>query len=261
MRKYLPILLLSLLLGSCYKYITIDNNIHYIMQGIGNITIDQNDSVRMYVTCELQSGDPTNEYVAMKVSGVPDNVAINTDSITFRPNYSIPLAFYAHNPKPGVYPITVTTTSSTVGTKQYTFNLTVTSLTDCTAEFSAIPEYAPAGSQHHVQVAGGTGPYYAYISRIGCDTLRIDVVIDSTIPALGGAEPYEWAKFQAVVNCSANTITIYPQSASEFSPVNNAMIRGAGTYVPVTDTSATATLYDTVYVGSQIVSTDVITIY
>jgi len=231
MQKYLPILLLSLLLGSCFKYITIDNSIHYVMGGIGNITIDQNDSAQLYVTCELQSGDPTNEYVTLNVSGVPANVAINTDSITFRPNYSIRLAFYAHNPKPGVYPITVTTTSPTAGTKQYTFNLTVTSLTDCTAQFSAIPEYAPTGSQHQVQVAGGTGPYYAYISRMGCDTLRIDVVIDSTVTG-AGTIPYEWAKFQAVIHCAANTITIYPQSASEFSTVNNAMIRGAGTLCP-----------------------------
>ncbi len=261
-KRYLPILLLLLLLASCFKYIKVDNSIKYTVLGFRDVTIDQNDSGILYVSVELLSGDPTNEYITFKVSGIPDSVLVNNDSLTFRPNYGFPLVFHAHAPKPGVYPVTVTMSAPTIGTKIYTFNLTVTSFTDCTNQFSQSQTTSSLDSRHEVQMPGTYGSnLYAYVQRTACDTLHIQVMKDSMEP---GSEPdgvqIMVAEFSAFVNCSANSLSVFPQSAKWLQQPNE-LIRGSGTYVPLTTTTATITINDTVYSGSQISTTNTIIIY
>ncbi len=261
MKRYLPVLFLSLLLASCFKYIKIDNSLKYTVSGFHDVTIDQNDSCLFYLGVQLSSGDPTNEYITFSVSGLPDSVSVNHDTITFRPNYGFALVFYAHGPKPGVYPVTLKMVSPSMGTKMYTFNLTVTSLFDCTPQFSH-SQVSSYDGRYDVQISGGyTSNVYGYVSRIGCDTLHIKVIRDSMEP---GSEPlgmpYTVAEFSATVNCSANLLNIFRQSANGFQQTNET-ISGTGTFVPVSATSATTTINDTIYSGSQVVGTNTFTIY
>ena len=72
--------------------------------------------------------------------------------------------------------------------------------------------------------------------------------------------PYPVATFQAFVNCYTNTLTIYPQLAT-WIQITNQSLRGYGTFLPVTGSSATITISDTVYSGSQVNSTNTFIIY
>jgi|GEM_PF-5631562 len=256
-KKILPILFICSFLTSCFKFINIDNNISYNVEFVHDISIDQNDSTPLDIYIHLLAGDPTNEYITMTISGVPDNVGINCDSLTFRPNYTLSLMFSGHFPKPGKYPITIKMVSPTYGTKFYTLNLTVTSFTDCTSQFKLQYNY-----KHPVYLQGYySSNSYAYISRSACDTLYIQVIKDSTEPGTSFVDPYVIAIFGASINCSAKTINIYPQKADWIQSANEA-IKGSGTFVPVTDSTAIINFTDTIFsAGSQINSINTITIY
>jgi len=260
-KRYLPILLLPLLVASCFKYVGVDNTLNYTISGFHDVTIDQNDSGYFYVSAQLLSGNPANEYITFTVSGLPDGVSVNQDSITFRPNYSFALVFYGHAPQPGVYPITVKTVSPTMGVKVYTFNLTVTSLFDCTGQFSRSHVPSLYGS-FQVEMSGGYGnDVYGYIHRTGPDTINIQIMKDSMEP---GSEPdgvpLVVADFSAIVNCSANTLSILPQTDNGFHQPGE-MIRGRGTFVTQSDSTATTTITDTIYIGSETITANTITIY
>jgi hypothetical protein len=259
--RFTPILFLLLLLASCFKYIKVDNSIKYTVDGFHDVTIDQNDSGLLNINIELLSGDPTNEYTTFKITGIPDSVAVNYDSLTFRPNYWFPLVFYAHAPRPGVYPITATTTSPTMGTKVYTFNLIVTSLFDCTRQFTR-SQATYIDNHHEAQMSDHYGSRtLAYVKRTGCDSIHIQVVIDSMEP---GSEPdgvrYVIAEYSAFVNCTANTLLIFPQNAQWIQPAGE-MVKGGGTFVPLTDSTATITIADTVFSGSQVYGTRTLIIH
>ncbi len=256
--RYIPILILSVLLASCFKYIKVDNSLKYTVTGFHNITIDQNDSGVLYVSVNLLSGDPTNEYITTTVTGVPANVIINQDSLVFRPNYGFVLIFHGNYPAPGVYPISVVMSSPTIGTKTYTFNLTVTSLVDCSGQITGITQGANP-TQYHADTSSSS--YYRFnagITRLGCDTVSFYIHYDSIPPGGQGIAPEQFPiqEFKAVINCSANTLYIYPQTARQPN-----QIRGSGTFTPTSSNTSTITINDTVYSGAQLISFNTVHIY
>jgi hypothetical protein len=263
MRYISSILLLSILLASCYKYIAIDNSLKYTVGGFHSITIDQNDSATMYVYVTLLSGDPTNEYITTRVTGLPANVTLNQDSLVFRPNYGFALTFHGNFPVAGVYPITVTTSSPTVGTHSYTFNLTVTSLVDYSSQITTYTRQGENPTMYSADTSASTyGRFYAEIDRTGCDSLYFFIHLDSIPPGGQGSLPEQFPvqAFNAVLNCTNNTIRIYPQTEPQSYGSNN-QIKGSGTYTPTSDSTATITITDTTYSGSQIISVNTVHIY
>ncbi len=214
----LSVLVLSALLASCFKYINIDNSLKYTVTGFQDITIDQNDSASTYVYVNLLSGNPTNEYIATQVTGVPANVLLNQDSLVFRPNYGFVLKFYGNYPVPGVYPISVIMSSPTAGTTTYTFNLTVTSLVDCSAQITT--KFVQGANPTQYQADTSLSSYYKFnvgITRTGCDTVNVFIHYDSIPPGGQGSPPEQFPvqEFKASINCTANTLYIYPQAAGQ----------------------------------------------
>jgi len=261
--RYTSILILLVLLASCYKYITIDNSIRYTVTGFQNVKIDQNDSSSLYIDVSLLSGDPTNEYITTTITGLPANVTINQDSLVFRPNYSFELTFYGNYPAAGVYPITVTTNSPTVGTKTYKFNLTVTPLVDCTAEITTNTLYGANPTQYMADTSSSTyNRFNVGMTRTGCDTISVFIYYDSIPPGGMGSPPEEFPiqQFSAVINCTNNTLYIYPQVEGQSYGSNN-QIRGSGTYTATSPTTAAITIIDTTYIGTQIIGVNTVHIY
>ena len=117
-------------------------------------------------------------------------------------------------------------------------------------------------NRHKVERTGSfASNMYAYIKRTGCDTIHIQIIKDSLEPGSGpNGVPYMLAEYSAFVNCASNSISIYSQPAKWLQPTN-AVVSCTGTYAPLTATTATLAVTDTVFNGSMISCVDQFIIY
>lgn len=143
---------------SCKKKVT--TPFTYIVNGLTDITVAQNDSISVPVQVQTLTGSP--EAVTLSLSGLPANMNATITPNTGTPNYNAVIKFKPSTSVPtGTTLITVNSNSSSTGTKPYNINLTVT----------------PASLKNYLV---GTWVWTSYVSDANNDGVMDDQVINAT---------------------------------------------------------------------------------
>ena len=98
----------------------------YTVNGISDVTVRQyQDTNFVLVTNSLYSSGPQ-ETLELKVTSMPTGVTVSPSTSSGTPTFGSIFTFHAVTTAAGTFPITLTATSASSGTKTYTFNLIVT---------------------------------------------------------------------------------------------------------------------------------------
>src|SRR5438132_11096214 len=117
---------------SCFKVPELNNTLQYKIEGpVSDITLTLNDSVFQSVSVTLLSGDPSNEYITVKLIGLPAHVYVNAESFRFRPSYGCSFIFKDSGAVKGIYAVKMIVITSSKGIDTFTFNLNVSKIYDC----------------------------------------------------------------------------------------------------------------------------------
>ena len=226
------------LLASCYKYIDVpkqnlDYNIaltqHYNTYAPGT-SMYQYDSGYIECNAKLISGDPSNEYIRVSVSGYPGTMSLRMDSTPFRPNYSFYISFYSHNTAAGIYPLEVIFNTTSKGTIVDTIYVNIRD-TMCS--------YYLGGKYNGSRNYNVTAHHYTGDTSFTCQ-ISYYTQYGIEIPIPGGG-------MFAQTDCSKNTLRVMPQ---DLNGLNSDQIKGAGHFV-IGD-SVKMYITDTIYNGSVI---------
>jgi hypothetical protein len=146
MKKILSLaLIFMVVLASCKKSgttnnITIVNSSGipaFIVSGLANETMVNNATGNVYIPITVQYEDSAQEMVSLAVTGLPAGIVMDTTwQSSGYPTFSTELVLYdttAAGATPGVYPITLSVTSASRGTKAFTFQLTIKNPPPCTS--------------------------------------------------------------------------------------------------------------------------------
>ena len=109
----------------------------FIVNGLTNETMVNYSGAYVYMPITVQYEDSAQEMVTLSVSGLPAGIAMDTSwQSNGYPTFSTNLTLYdttSAGATPGDYPITLSVTSPSRGTKVFTFKLTIKNPPPCTS--------------------------------------------------------------------------------------------------------------------------------
>jgi len=201
----------------------------YTITGVNDTSMSANDNFLFVATINVTSGNPANQPVTITFRGVPANVTIQNDSLTFRLNHELNDSFGAHNATPGTYPMQAIFNSPGTATKTYNFSLIITPPINRVAK-----------------VIGGYVPSNSCVNNvyISCEIDSLPgspgtiMLIDRTSPVISSYGTYDTA--YGIVDCCSNTFVIPSQR------VQGATVQGYGSFNGLSSPYSEVTLTRTI---------------
>ncbi len=110
--------------NSCNKH---DNQLRldFAIDTIQTIYVPNHGSYHKFLKASFLSGSPT-ENITLQFSNMPSKVTVSPSTYSAVPTYTADFLFSGGNQAIGIYPIIITATSPSVGTKNYPVNIVVT---------------------------------------------------------------------------------------------------------------------------------------
>ncbi len=182
---FIVLLTTSGLFLSCSK--SKSDGFSYTVNGVQDFTMGHDSTIYVPLSMILTSG--AQEAVTLTLSGLPTGVTATPSTLTGIPSFTGTFKLDAAAAPQGSYPITITASSASTGSKTYNFNLNLTIPSDCGAYIAGA--YTATSSQH-------TGTYATTITRSGTNSI--------VITNFNGLNTTSTTT--ATVSCNTNTLTI-----------------------------------------------------
>ncbi len=250
MKNSFILFIVSCCLASCNGFIEISQSPDYTIDntGVDGISMLKNDSASLAIFAKLLSGDPTKEYITATLSDVPNNVSIDSNNYSFRPNFTAIMKLRSLGASHGDHLMHLRVQTTTNGTKAYPINLKILDSTDC----------------YYTLVKGKLNPIegqYSAINHQMSGSLNsmatIRYVQPNKIIFYIKNDPTYYNAIEAIADCGTQTIIIYPQERSGYGD----SVKGSGYWSKLNDTTANVFLRYTLYYGSKIVDTCNVSMY
>lgn len=214
---------------SCYKVPVYNNTLQYNISFRDTaLTLTLNDSGYVGIDVKLISGDPSKEYITVRVIDLPPGLIVDADSVAFRPNYGYYFHIKDGNAAKGIYHVKFIVKTTSKGIDTFTAKVNVNKILDCARPYllSYLQSSCSCSYSHSSSLIFGVSRdntnFYSGLLIYGIDS------IDDQKPV------------RTILDCGNSKLTIPAQSID-----NGLFIRGAGTLG-----TGSFTVYDTIYNSS-----------